>query len=202
LQIDLAELQGKTIEPFKLKEMVKTQKPGEKSFNNGVREVNRTVVHFIEEFARYKKGKVVFRKRREVGGVSEEEVEEREILNIERLAEQSHLHLKSHEILSMELYRENEELIKVNRWLEDKLRKQEAVIAELLSINSKGNIQAKLTLISAVISQKILLTAPSANNLTITINGTHKQNKHELSHAGDVLSHKHTPENPLAHHPH
>jgi hypothetical protein len=182
--------------------MVKTQKPGEKSFNNGVREVNRTVAHFIEEFARYKKGKVVFRKRREVGGVSEEEVEEREILNIERLAEQSHLHLKSHEILSMELYRENEELIKVNRWLEDKLRKQEAVIAELLSINSKGNIQAKLTLISAVISQKILLTAPSANNLTITINGTHKQNKHELSHAGDVLSHKHTPENPLAHHPH
>jgi hypothetical protein len=64
-----------------------------------------------------------------VGSVVEEEVEEREILNIEKLAEESHLHYKSQEIISMELFRENEELIKVNRWLEERLKKSEGVIA-------------------------------------------------------------------------
>lgn len=52
-------------------------------------------------------GKITFRRTVKIGGVSQEEVEEREILNIERLAEQSHHHIKSQEIMAMELYREN-----------------------------------------------------------------------------------------------
>jgi hypothetical protein len=50
-------------------------------------------------------GKITFKRTVKVGGVSQEEVEEREILNIERLAEESHHHLKSQEIITMELYR-------------------------------------------------------------------------------------------------
>jgi len=78
LQVDMFELLGKsTIEHFKMKDMVKIQKIGEKTFNSSVRVVNKAVNHFIQEFERYKKGKVTFRRKKEVDGVCEEEIEER-----------------------------------------------------------------------------------------------------------------------------
>lgn len=83
LQCDLSELLGKSsIEPFRLKEMIKIQKSAEKAFNVSVREVHRRVSALAEDFERYRKGKITFRRKREVGGAVEEEIEEREILNI------------------------------------------------------------------------------------------------------------------------
>lgn len=44
LQCDLADLLGKsTVEPFKLKEMIKITKSVEKAFNTALREANRMV---------------------------------------------------------------------------------------------------------------------------------------------------------------
>ena len=44
----------------------------------------------------------------------------------------------------MELYRENEELIKVNKWLEERIKKYEVTISEMVNVNSKDNIKSKL----------------------------------------------------------
>lgn len=96
IQFDLTELFGKGyIEQFKIKEMIKVHKNSEKALNQSLREVNKLVNQFNNDFAKYRMGKITFRRVVKVGGVSQEEVEEREILNIERLAEESHQHTKS-----------------------------------------------------------------------------------------------------------
>lgn len=46
----------------------------------------------------------------------------------------------------MELFRENEELIRVNRWLEERLKKYEETIAALINVNSKDSIRSRLRL--------------------------------------------------------
>jgi hypothetical protein len=145
IQFDLLDFYGRSyIEPFKLKEMMKVQKINEKGFTHGLRELNRQVHQFNEEFNRYRLGKITFKRMVSRGGVSQEEVEEREILNIERLAEESHHQSKAQEIISMELYHENEELIKVNKWLEERIRQYEETISTMVHVNTKGSVRSKL----------------------------------------------------------
>jgi len=50
-------------------------------------------------------GKITFKRQVKVGDEEKEEIEEREIINIERLAEHNHHSSKSTEIMAMELYR-------------------------------------------------------------------------------------------------
>lgn len=100
-------------------------------------------------------GKITFRRTVKVGGVSQEEVEEREILDIERLAEESHHHTKSQEIMAMELYRENEELIRVNRWLEERIKKYEETISTMVHVDTKENRRVRLRIQKEVIKEKI-----------------------------------------------
>jgi hypothetical protein len=85
--------------------MIKVGKYNENGFTHSLREVHKLVNQFNNDFNKYRMGKITFKRTVKVGGVSQEEVEEREILNIERLAEESHHHLKSQEIITMELYR-------------------------------------------------------------------------------------------------
>jgi hypothetical protein len=44
----------------------------------------------------------------------------------------------------MELYRENEELIRVNKWLEERIKKYEQTISTMVTVNTKDNLRSRL----------------------------------------------------------
>jgi uncharacterized protein Yka (UPF0111/DUF47 family) len=52
--------------------MIKVQKSSEKAFKATLREVHKAVTLLTEDFERYKKGKIAFRKKRQVGTTCEE----------------------------------------------------------------------------------------------------------------------------------
>jgi hypothetical protein len=72
IQFDAIDLFGKEqLEPFKIKEIIKVHKFNEKGFTMSLKALNKIVHQLIEDFQRYRMGKITFRKTVTVGGVNQ-----------------------------------------------------------------------------------------------------------------------------------